>query len=53
MLTVMSGMDPHMIIENLGWVWLSFGWVMSKWALLGYWSVTVRLRDTIEVVIFE
>jgi hypothetical protein len=23
-LTVMSGMDPHMISWNLGWIWL--GW---------------------------
>jgi hypothetical protein len=49
----MSGMDPHMISENLGWVWLSFGWDMSKWALLGCGSITVRLCGTIKVVIFE
>jgi hypothetical protein len=48
MLTVMSGMDPHMISGNLGWVLLSLGWVMSKWVLLGCGSVTVRLRDVIE-----
>jgi hypothetical protein len=35
-LTVMSGMDPHMISGNLGLVffvrsWL--GWVVSKWIL--------------------
>jgi hypothetical protein len=47
-LTVMSGMDPHMISENLGWVLLSFGWVVSKWVLLGCGLVTVRLRDAIE-----
>jgi hypothetical protein len=29
-LTVMSGMDPHMISGNLGWVLLSLGWVVSK-----------------------
>jgi hypothetical protein len=34
MLTVMSGVDPHMISENLGWVWLSLGWVVSKWVRL-------------------
>jgi hypothetical protein len=45
MLTVMSGMDPHMISGNPG-----FGWVgLSKWILLGCGSVTVRLRDAIEV----
>jgi hypothetical protein len=48
-LTVMSGMDPHMISGNLGWVFLlSLGWVVSKWILLGYGSVTVRLHDAIE-----
>jgi hypothetical protein len=26
-LTVMSGMDPHMISWNLRWVW--FGWVVE------------------------
>jgi hypothetical protein len=49
MLTVMSGMDPHMISWNLIWVWL----VLSKWVSLGSGSVTVRLRDVIEFVIFE
>jgi hypothetical protein len=50
MLTVMSGMDAHMISWNPRWVW--FGWVglvgLSKWILLGCGSVTVRLRDVIE-----
>jgi hypothetical protein len=47
-LTVMSGMDPHMIRWNLRWVWFGLvGW--SKWILLGGGSVTVRLRDAIEV----
>jgi hypothetical protein len=31
-LTVMSGMDPHMISGRLGWVW--FGWV---WSGQFYW----------------
>jgi hypothetical protein len=45
MLTVMRGMEPHMISGNPG-----FGWVgLSKWILLGCGSVTVRLRDAIEV----
>jgi hypothetical protein len=44
-LTVMSGMDPHMISGNRG-----FGWVgLSKWILLGCGSVMVRLRDAIKV----
>jgi hypothetical protein len=47
-LMVMSGMDPHMISGNLGRVLLSFGWVVSKWVLLGCGSVMVRLRDVIE-----
>jgi hypothetical protein len=32
MLTVMSGMDPHMISWNLRWVWLGlvwFGWLVE------------------------
>jgi hypothetical protein len=52
MLTVMSGMDPHMISrtwDGFGLVWL----VLSKWVSLGYGSVTVKLRDAIEFVIFE
>jgi hypothetical protein len=48
-LTVMSGMDPHMITWNLRWFWL----VLSKWFSLGYGSVTMRLRDAIEFVIFQ
>jgi hypothetical protein len=47
-LTVMSGMDPHMISGNPG-----FGWVglvgLLKWILLGCGSVTVRLCEAIEV----
>jgi hypothetical protein len=46
-LTVMTGMDPHMISGNPGF---GFGLVgLSKWILLGCGSVTVRLRDAIEV----
>jgi hypothetical protein len=45
---VMSGLDPHIISGNLEWVLLSFGWVVSKWVLLGCGSITVRLRDAIE-----
>jgi hypothetical protein len=52
MLTVMSGMDPHMISWNMRWVWL-VRLVLSKWVSLGCGSVKVRLRDAIEFVIFE
>jgi hypothetical protein len=39
-LTVMSGMDAHMIRWILRWVWLGLvGW--SKWILLGCGSVTM------------
>jgi hypothetical protein len=45
----MSGMDPHMISGNMGWVFLLRpGWVVSKWILLGCGLVTVRLCDAIE-----
>jgi hypothetical protein len=47
-LTVKSGMDPHMISWNLGWIW--FSRVVLKWVLLGCGSVTVRLHDAINVV---
>jgi hypothetical protein len=44
-LKVMSGMDPHKISGNP-----VFGWVgLLKWIVLGCGSVTVRLRDGIEV----
>jgi hypothetical protein len=38
-LKVMSGMDPHMISGNLGWVFflLSLGWVVSKWICFRLW----------------
>jgi hypothetical protein len=48
MLMIMSGMDPHMISGNLGWVLLSLGSVVSKWVLLGCGSLMVRLRGAIE-----
>jgi hypothetical protein len=51
-LTVMSGMDPHMISWNMRWDW--FGLVgFVKVDLLGCWSVMVRLCDAIKFVIFE
>jgi hypothetical protein len=44
MLTVMSGMDPHMISWNLRWAWFGLVWlVLSKWISLGCGSVTVSL----------
>jgi hypothetical protein len=46
-LTVMSGMDPHMISGNTGFVWVWLG--CQSGFLLGYGSVMVRLRDAIEV----
>jgi hypothetical protein len=53
-LTVMSAMDPHMICWNLRGVWFGLVWlVLSKWVSLGCGSVTVRLCDAIEFVIFE
>jgi hypothetical protein len=51
-LTVMSSMDRHMISGT--WDWFGLVWlVLLKWDSLGYGSVTVRLRDAIEFVIFE
>jgi hypothetical protein len=29
MLTVMSGMDPHMISWNLRWVWFGLVWLVE------------------------
>jgi hypothetical protein len=53
-LTVMSGMDPHMISWNLRWVWIGLVWlVLLKWVSLGCGSIMVRLRDAIECIIFE
>jgi hypothetical protein len=40
-------------VETYDEFWLSLGWVMSKWVLLGYDSATVSLRDAITVVTFE
>jgi hypothetical protein len=47
-LMVISGMDPHMISENLGFGW--FGLVgLPNWIVLGCGSITVRLPYAIEV----
>jgi hypothetical protein len=53
MLTFMSGMDPHMISET----WDGFlvkSWVgLCRSGFIGCGSVLVRLRDTIDIIIFE
>jgi hypothetical protein len=49
MLTVMSGMDPHMISETWGGFGLD-GFV--EVGSLGCGSVTVRLRDAINIIIW-
>jgi hypothetical protein len=52
-LIVMSGMNPHMISGNLGWV-LFKSWVgLCRSGLLDCWSVMARRCDAIEVVTFE
>jgi hypothetical protein len=52
-LTVMSGMDPHMISGTWDGFWFSLWLGCVEVGVLGYWSVMVRLRDAIEIVIFE
>jgi hypothetical protein len=52
-LTVMSGMDPHMISGTWDGFWLSLSLGCVKEGLLGCGSVTVRLHDAIEIIIFE
>jgi hypothetical protein len=48
-LTVMSGMDPHMISGNTGF-WFGLVWLGCRsGCLLGCGSVTVRFDDAIEV----
>jgi hypothetical protein len=49
MLTVMSGIDPHMISETWDGFWLG----CVEVGLLGCGLVMVRLRDAIEVVTVE
>jgi hypothetical protein len=49
-LTVMSGMDPHMISGNLRWVLVKSLVGCVKVGLLGSWSVMVRLCDAIKFV---
>jgi hypothetical protein len=53
MLTVMSGMDPHMISETWNGFWLSFWLCHVEVDLLGCGLVMVRLCGTIEIIIFE
>jgi hypothetical protein len=53
MLTVMSGMDPHMISGTWGDFWLSLWLGCVEVGLLGCGSVAVRLCDAIEIIIFK
>jgi hypothetical protein len=53
MLTVMSGMDPHMISGMWDGFWLSLWLGCVKVGLLGFGSMTVRLCGVIEIVIIE
>jgi hypothetical protein len=46
-------MDPHMISETRDGFWLSLWLGCVEMGLLGCWSVTMKLRDVIEVVIVE
>jgi hypothetical protein len=51
---MMSGLDPLMISENLGWVFVKSLVGLCRCRIyLGYGLVTVRLRYAIEVVTFE
>jgi hypothetical protein len=50
---VMSGMNPHMISGTWDEFWLSLWLGCVEQGLLGCGSVMVRLRDAIEIVIFE
>jgi hypothetical protein len=48
-LTVMSGMDPHMISGNTGF-WFELVWLGCRsGCLLGCGSITVRFCDAIEI----
>jgi hypothetical protein len=51
-LTVMSGMDPHMISGTWDGFWLSLWLGCVEVGLLGCGSVMVRLRDAIKIIIF-
>jgi hypothetical protein len=50
-LTVMSGMNPHIISGTRDGLQLSLGLGCVEVGLLGCWSVTVRLHDAIKIVI--
>jgi hypothetical protein len=52
-LTVMSGMDPHMISEIWDGFWLSLWLGCVDMGLLGCGLVTVRLGGAIEIIIFK
>jgi hypothetical protein len=52
-LTIVSGMDPHMISGNLDGFWLSLLLGCVGAGLLVHVSVIVRLRDVTETVTSE
>jgi hypothetical protein len=52
-LTVMSGMDPHMISGTWDGLLVEYLIECVEVGLLGCGSVTVRLHGVIEIVIFE
>jgi hypothetical protein len=52
-LTVMSGMDPHMITGTWDGLLVKSLVGCVKVGLVGCGSVKVRLRGTIEIIIFE
>jgi hypothetical protein len=47
MLVVMSGMDPHMISGNLGWVLLILGWVGLGCVEVGFIRLWVGHGETL------
>jgi hypothetical protein len=47
-LIVMSGMDPHMISGNMGWVFVKSLLGCAEVGFIRVWVGTVRLRDVIE-----
>jgi hypothetical protein len=47
-LTVMSGMDPHMISGNMGWVFVKSLLGCAEVGFIRLWVGTVRLCDVIE-----
>jgi hypothetical protein len=52
-ITVMSDMNPHMISGTWDGFWLCLWLGRVEVGLLGCGSVTMRLCDVIEIIIFE